>query len=155
MDNEKLVNLDQKESLKLAKNSKGYTWEIKTLDMNLDRLENLNEEMKRRILTDNEIRQEVETLEKQGHKRLLMLMGEHFKEYSFGNFLNAIKVAYSAKTKPGGEIRRINVEIPPLSIQDFKKLKKAKIGTYTMFQETYHRETYEKMHPSGKKSEKF
>ena len=114
-----------------------------------------NKEMRRKILTGDEIRQEVEILEKQGHKRLLMLMGEHFKEYSFGNFLNAIKIAYSVKTKPGGEIRRINVEIPPLNIQEFKKLKEVKIGTYTMFQETYHRETYKKMHPSGKKSDYY
>ena len=111
-----------------------------------------NNEMKRRILSDDEIRKEVELLEKQGHKRILMLMGEDFKKYSLDNFLNAIAVAYSVKNGRG-EIRRINVEIPPFSVSEFKKLKKAKIGTFTMFQETYHKETYEKMHPSGKKSD--
>ena len=55
-----------------------------------------NKEMKRRILSDDEIRREVEVLEKQGHKRILMLMGEDFKEYSFDYFLRAIRVAYSA-----------------------------------------------------------
>ncbi|MDP7457877.1 MAG: radical SAM protein, partial [Candidatus Woesearchaeota archaeon] len=72
-----------------------------------------NSEMKRRILSSDEIRKEVEILEKQGHKRLLMLMGEDFDKYSFDDFLEAINVAYSVKS--GGDIRRINVEIPPLS----------------------------------------
>ncbi len=114
-----------------------------------------NKYMKRKILTEDEIRQEVEFLEKQGHKRILMLMGEAFKEYSFDDFLRAIKTAYSVITKPRGEIRRINVEIPPLSMEQFRKLKEAKIGTFTMFQETYHKETYEKMHPSGKKKDYY
>jgi len=114
-----------------------------------------NNEMKRKILTDDKIKKEVEILEKQGHKRILMLMGEHFKEYGFDDFLKAIETAYSVKTKKNGEIRRINVEIPPLSIEEFKKLKEAKIGTFTMFQETYHKETYEKMHPFGKKSDYY
>ena len=114
-----------------------------------------NNEMKRKILTHDEIRQEVKILEKQGHKRILMLMGEDFNQFSFNEFLNTIKVAYSVKTEKGGEIRRINVEIPPLSLEEFKKLKEAKIGTFTMFQETYHKETYEKMHPSGKKSDYY
>jgi 2-iminoacetate synthase len=112
-----------------------------------------NKEMKRRVLTNDEIKEEVEILEKQGHKRLLMLMGEDFNEYSFDDFLGALNAAYSVITKPGGEIRRINVEIPPLSTGDFKKLRSAKIGTYTMFQETYHKETYEKMHASGDKAD--
>jgi 2-iminoacetate synthase len=111
-----------------------------------------NKEMKRRILSDEEIRKEVELLEKQGHKRILMLMGEDFEKYSFDNFLKAIDVAYSVKNNRG-EIRRINVEIPPLSVSEFKKLKKAKIGTFTMFQETYHKETYRRMHPCGKKAD--
>ncbi len=112
-----------------------------------------NKDMKRKILTDEEIKQEVEILEKQGHKRILMLMGEEFNKYSFDDFLRALKTAYSVKTT--GEIRRINVEIPPLSTEEFKRLKEAKIGTFTMFQETYHKETYEKMHPSGRKSDYY
>lgn len=114
-----------------------------------------NKNMIRKILTEEEIKQEAELLEKQGHKRILMLMGEDFSKYSFDDFLKAINVVYSVKTNPGGEIRRINVEIPPLSIEDFKRLKEAKIGTFTMFQETYHKETYQKMHPSGKKSDYY
>ena len=110
-----------------------------------------NKEMKRKILSEAEIRKEVEVLQKQGHKRLLMLMGEAFDKYSFDDFLKALKVVYSVKSSEGGEIRRINVEVPPLNDAEFKKLKEAKIGTYTMFQETYHRETYEKMHLSGMK----
>lgn len=113
-----------------------------------------NKEMQRKILSDDEIRHEVEILEKQGHKRILMLMGEDFIKYSFEDFLRALKIAYSVKSG-NGEIRRINVEIPPLSIENFKKLKEAKIGTFTMFQETYHKKTYEKMHPCGKKSDYY
>lgn len=113
-----------------------------------------NKNMKRKKLSDEEVKLEVELLEKQGHKRILMLMGEDFKRYSFDDFLRALKVAYSARSRRG-EIRRINVEIPPLSVEEFKRLKEAKIGTYTMFQETYHRETYEKMHPTGKKSDYY
>ncbi len=108
-----------------------------------------NKEMERKILTEDEIKKEVEILEGKGHKRILMLMGEDFDKYSFDDFLEAISAAYSVKSK--GEIRRINVEIPPLSVEEFKRLKEAKIGTFTMFQETYHKETYEKMHPSGRK----
>lgn len=113
-----------------------------------------NKEMKRKILNNDELRQEVKILEKQGHKRILMLMGEDFKEYSFNDFLKDLKIAYSVKSGRG-EIRRINVEIPPLSIEEFRRLKEAKIGTFTMFQETYHKETYEKMHPSGRKSDYY
>ena len=112
-----------------------------------------NKDMERKALTDWEVRREVGILERQGHKRLLMLMGEHFGKYSFDDFLRALKIAYSVTTKPRGEIRRINVEIPPLSVGDFKRLKQAGIGTYTMFQETYHEKTYKKMHPSGPKSD--
>ncbi len=113
-----------------------------------------NKDMKRKILTDDEIRQEVRILEKQGHKRILMLMGEDFEKYSFDDFLRAIKVVYSVKSG-NGEIRRVNVEIPPLNVEDFRRLKKANIGTFTMFQETYHKKTYERMHPSGKKSDYY
>lgn len=67
--------------------------------------------------------------------------------------VEGIKAAYETRTEHGGEIRRINVEIAPLTTEDFKKLKEAKIGTYTCFQETYHRPTYKKMHPSGPKAD--
>lgn len=111
-----------------------------------------NRDLIRRSLTHDEIAEEVRTLENQGHKRLLMLMGDHPQKSSFDYFLKAIEIAYTTKYARG-EIRRINVEISPLSIHDFKQLKAAKIGTYLLFQETYHRQTYEKMHPSGPKAD--
>lgn len=112
-----------------------------------------NKKMQRKTLTDEEIVKEVECLEKEGHKRVLMLMGEH-PNYSFDDFLKAISLVSSVKTAPHGEIRRINVEIPSLTNEEFKKLKATgKIGTYTLFQETYHLPTYKKVHPFGPKSD--
>ena len=112
-----------------------------------------NKKVKRKKLTDEEIIQEVEILQKQGHKRLLMLMGDD-PSYSFSKFLDAIELVSSVKTPPSGEIRRINVEIPALTKEEFKKLKATnKIGTFTLFQETYHRPTYEKVHPHGPKAD--
>lgn len=111
-----------------------------------------NAELVRRTLTLEEVSEEVRLLENQGHKRLLMLMGEDSTECSLDHFLSAIETAYASKTGKG-EIRRINVEIAPLSVDDFKRLKAAKIGTYIAFQETYHRLTYEHVHPSGRKAD--
>ena len=112
-----------------------------------------NKEIERKSLTDEELTLEVEELQKKGHKRLLMLMGDHPK-YSFSQFLQAVELAASVKTKPHGEIRRINVEIPSLTIEQFKQLKATgKIGTYTLFQETYHLPTYKKVHPFGPKKD--
>ncbi|MEN6317893.1 MAG: [FeFe] hydrogenase H-cluster radical SAM maturase HydG [Syntrophaceae bacterium] len=111
-----------------------------------------NKELKRVALTMEQIANEVRILEKEGHKRLLMLCGEHPSRSRLNYFIEAIKTAYAIKTDKGGEIRRINVEIAPLSVDDFKRLKAARIGTYVLFQETYHHETYKKMHPSGPKS---
>jgi len=111
-----------------------------------------NKAMKRRALTMDEVRHEVELIEKQGHKRILMLTGEEPKRSALDYLIEAIGVAYSVKTDDGhGEIRRINVEIAPLSVLDFKRLKGSGIGTYVLFQETYNRETYAHMHPSGPK----
>jgi 2-iminoacetate synthase len=113
-----------------------------------------NQSMKRRTLTMDELRHEIEWLERQGHKRILMLTGEHPKRSSIDYLLEAIAVAYSVKTDDGrGEIRRINVEIAPLSVPDFKRLKGSGIGTYVLFQESYHRGTYVRMHPSGPKAD--
>lgn len=111
-----------------------------------------NPDIVRRTLTLPEVEKEVRLLEDQGHKRLLMLMGEHPTEPSFDYFLSAIETAYSARSGKG-EIRRINVEIAPLSVEDFRRLKEARIGTYVVFQETYHRETYRQVHPSGTKAD--
>lgn len=112
-----------------------------------------NDKMQRKVLSDEEIVKEVECLQKEGHKRVLMLMGEH-PLYTFDNFLKAISKVSEVKTSPHGEIRRINVEIPALTKEEFKKLKATgKIGTYTLFQETYHLPTYKKVHPFGPKSD--
>lgn len=111
-----------------------------------------NTAIERTKLTDAEVREQVEFLEKMGHKRVLMLTGES-PAYSFDQFLSAVKTA--SETKVGnGEIRRINVEIPTLSVSDMRRLKKLGcVGTYTVFQETYHRESFKKFHPYGPKSD--
>jgi 2-iminoacetate synthase len=79
-------------------------------------------------------------------------MGEHPNRCSLDYFIEAIQAAYSV-TDGTSSIRRINVEIAPLSHEEFRKLKQVKIGTYTVFQETYHRETYRTMHPTGIKAD--
>ncbi|MDD5169120.1 MAG: [FeFe] hydrogenase H-cluster radical SAM maturase HydG, partial [Syntrophales bacterium] len=112
-----------------------------------------NKALKRVALSMEEIADEVRFLEKEGHKRLLMLCGEHPTRSSLDYFIEAIETAYSVTTDHGGEIRRINVEIAPLSVPEYKRLKEAKIGTYVLFQETYHHDTYKKMHPRGPKAD--
>jgi 2-iminoacetate synthase len=112
-----------------------------------------NRDMHRRCLNLDEVKEETEIILSQGHKRILMLMGEHANECDFDYFLNAIDAAYSARDLKASIIRRINVEIAPLTEDEFQKLKNVKIGTYTVFQETYHEPTYKKMHPSGKKAD--
>jgi len=112
-----------------------------------------NKELNRVSLTMDQISKEVQVLEREGHKRLLMLCGEDSARTSLDYFMEAIETAYSVKTENSGEIRRINVEIAPLEVDGFKRLKKTGIGTYLLFQETYHHETYKKMHPSGPKKD--
>lgn len=111
-----------------------------------------NKKIKRRSLTLEEIRREVEILEAEGHKRILLVAGEDPKQSGIGRLEKIIQTIY--QTKIGrGEIRRVNVNVAPLSIEDFKRLKRTGIGTYQLFQETYHRGTYEACHPSGPKSD--
>ena len=112
-----------------------------------------NKELNRVALTMEQIAKEVQVLEREGHKRLLMLCGEHPTRSSLDYFMEAIETAYSVKTEHGGEIRRINVELAPLEVDGFKRLKKTGIGTYLLFQETYHHDTYKKMHPAGPKKD--
>jgi 2-iminoacetate synthase len=112
-----------------------------------------NKELNRVALTMEQITKEVQVLEREGHKRLLMLCGEHPTRSSLEYFMEAIETAYSVKTEKGGEIRRINVEIAPLEVDEYKELKKTGIGTVVLFQETYHHETYKIMHPSGPKKD--
>ena len=112
-----------------------------------------NKELNRVALTMEQIKNEVKVLEREGHKRLLMLCGEHPGRSNLEYFMEAIETAYSVKTEKGGEIRRINVEIAPLEVDEYRQLKKTGIGTVVLFQETYHHETYKIMHPSGPKKD--
>jgi 2-iminoacetate synthase len=112
-----------------------------------------NKDMKRKCLGIEEIKEETRLILEQGHKRILMLMGEHPNKCSYDYFLRAIEAGYSVQDSKGSSIRRINIEIAPLNEEEFRKLSNVKIGTYTVFQETYHKETYTNMHPHGKKSD--
>ena len=109
-----------------------------------------NKDIIRNSLSQEHIAREVEVLIKQGHKRILMVAGESYPNQGFQYVLDSIKTIYSVKTEHG-EIRRVNVNIAPLSTDEFRLLKGAGIGTYQIFQETYHRETYAKVHLGGKK----
>lgn len=112
----------------------------------------LNKELKRCSLTQNEIASETRFLIDQGQKRILLLAGESQSERALQYVLDSIETIYSVNGKHGN-IRRINVEIAPLTFDEFKLLKSANIGTYIVFQETYHRETYQKVHLFGKKAD--
>lgn len=111
-----------------------------------------NPSVERRVLTMDEIEQEARVLAtKIGHKRLVMVYGEH-PETDADYIAESMKRVYSIKEKVRngvGEIRRVNINAAPLSIADLKKLHEAGIGTYQVFQETYHRPTYETVHPAG------
>ena len=109
-----------------------------------------NEQVVRRTLTDDELRAEVHALVSKGHKRLVIDYGEH-SDYSAETIAHAVGVIYSAKN--GGAIRRINVNCAPLDVPGYRLMKEAGIGTYQIFQETYHRPTYAEMHPRGPKAD--
>jgi len=109
-----------------------------------------NKEIVRNSLQQEHIARETEVLIKQGHKRVLMVAGESYPNQGFQYVLDSIKTIYNVKSEHG-EIRRVNVNIAPLSTEEFRQLKEAGIGTYQIFQETYHRETYGKVHLGGKK----
>ncbi|CAK0760564.1 2-iminoacetate synthase [Azospirillaceae bacterium] len=110
-----------------------------------------NLEVRRRSLSQEEIARETRILIDQGHKRVLLVAGESYPEQGFQFVLDAIQTIYSVKNG-NGEIRRVNVNIAPLSTEEFSLLKQSHIGTYQLFQETYHRESYKKVHLSGKKA---
>ncbi len=110
-----------------------------------------NTELKRRALSQEEISHEVKNLIDQGHKRVLLVAGESYPKQGFSYVLDAIKTVYDTKTDKG-EIRRVNINVAPLALDEFKELKAANIGTYQIFQETYHRGTYAKVHVAGKKA---
>jgi len=111
-----------------------------------------NTEASRRILSLDEVRNEVRVLAGDiGHKRLIVVYGEHpLNDINY--MVETIEAIYSIKikTKNGfGQIRRVNVNAPPLSIEELRRFNNAGIGTYQVFQETYHQDTYKKVHPQG------
>ncbi|KAF1084201.1 2-iminoacetate synthase [Sporotomaculum syntrophicum] len=109
-----------------------------------------NEHIDRQQLNMDELRKEIKTLVNKGHKRLIMVYGEH--PCSDVDYIaETIKVAYSTKVG-NGEIRRVNVNAAPESIEDYHKLKEVGIGTFQVFQETYHPGVYKRLHPSGLKA---
>ena len=110
-----------------------------------------NKAQKRITLSDDELKKEVKALEDSGHKRLILVYGEHPK-YDAQFIADSVKTVYSVKHK-NGEIRRVNINAAPLDIEGFKTVKESGIGTYQIFQETYHRETYAKVHKSGPKKD--
>lgn len=109
-----------------------------------------NKHIARKKLTQEEIKKEVMALQDLGHKRLALETGEHPEINPIEYVLESIKTIYSIKHK-NGEIRRVNVNIAATTVENYAKLKEAGIGTYILFQETYHKESYEKLHPTGPK----
>lgn len=107
-----------------------------------------NKELHRKTLNTDEIIREAKEIEKRGHKRILMVCGEDPSKTHVDHITEAVTEVYKHV-----DIRRINVNAAPMSVEDFKKLKEVGIGTFQIFQETYHRETYKKMHPTGFKSD--
>jgi 2-iminoacetate synthase len=107
--------------------------------------------IKRKKLTQEEVAEECRAIEAMGHKRIAMEAGEDDTNCSIDYILDCMKTAYATKNG-NGEIRRINVNIAATTVENYRKLKQAGIGTYILFQETYHKPTYEKLHPSGPKS---
>jgi len=112
-----------------------------------------NEKLHRKSLTDEELDQQIREILEQGHKRVLMLMGEVEGGNSLDRFFELMERAYHVKDSHGSSIRRINIEVAPLTAEEFQRLSNFPIGTYVVFQETYHRDTYAYMHPSGRKSD--
>jgi 2-iminoacetate synthase len=109
-----------------------------------------NKHIPRKKLTQEEIRREVDALQDMGHKRLAIEAGEDPVNNPIDYILESIKTIYGIKHK-NGAIRRVNVNIAATTVENYRKLKEAGIGTYILFQETYHKESYEKLHPTGPK----
>ena len=111
----------------------------------------VNKNITRKKLTQDEICSEVIALQDMGHKRLALEAGEDPVNNPLDYILESIKTIYSIKHK-NGAIRRVNVNIAATSVENYRKLHEAGIGTYILFQETYHKESYERLHPTGPKS---
>jgi 2-iminoacetate synthase len=110
-----------------------------------------NKNALRRTLEDQEIISEVKALEDNGQKRLILVYGEH-PRYNAEYIAHTVDLVYGVKSG-NGEIRRVNINAAPLDIEGFKTVKKSGIGTYQVFQETYHPDTYKYYHPSGPKKD--
>lgn len=110
-----------------------------------------NSNAKRKTLDEKELHENVVALEQNGQKRLILVFGEH-KKYSAQYIADTVKQVYDIKSG-NGEIRRVNINAAPMDIDDFKIIHEAGIGTYQVFQETYHPEAYKEYHLSGKKSD--
>jgi len=113
-----------------------------------------NRKLSRRALSVEEIKGQVRWLLSRGHKRILMVAGEGAinGKSNISYYVNSVKAIYATEFK-GNRIRRVNVNCAPLTVKEFKELKKSGIGTYQLFQETYHDQTYRKVHPKGPKSD--
>ncbi|MDR0676575.1 MAG: [FeFe] hydrogenase H-cluster radical SAM maturase HydG, partial [Elusimicrobiota bacterium] len=113
-----------------------------------------NKILERKALSYNEIKKQTEFLLKRGQKRILLVGSEAgaFGKKPIDYYLECIDAVYSAECN-GNKIRRVNINVAPLEVAEFKKLKKAGIGTYQIFQETYHEKTYAFMHPNGPKKD--
>jgi 2-iminoacetate synthase len=110
-----------------------------------------NTSIPRRTLTMDEVRVDTEALVREGHKRVLLVSGEGLGKEALDYSIEAIETIYSVKVD-NGSIRRININIAPLPVEGFRRLRDARIGTYQLFQEVYHYDTYKRMHPKGPKS---
>ena len=111
-----------------------------------------NKALVRRALSQDEIARETRILVEQGHKRVLLVAGESYPSEGFSYVLKAIETVYSV-VEDNGEVRRINANVAPLTLDEFRQLKAARIGTYQLFQETYHRPTYTSVHIAGRKKD--
>ena len=111
-----------------------------------------NKALKRRALTQDEIKAQTLQLIRQGHKRVLMVAGESYSGAGLKYVFDSVRSIYSVKDGQNN-IRRVNVNIAPLEVGEFKELAKYNIGTFQLFQETYHKPTYEQLHTAGKKKD--
>lgn len=112
-----------------------------------------NRDVTRKALSMRELKNETEALIDEGHKRLLLVSGEAYPERRGLQYVfDAIDAIYSVST-PRGNIRRVNVNLAPLTLEEFRELKTHHIGTYQLFQETYHEPAYRRVHPRGPKSD--
>ncbi|MDE7026750.1 MAG: [FeFe] hydrogenase H-cluster radical SAM maturase HydG [Duncaniella freteri] len=112
----------------------------------------INRDIPRRKLSQEEIRREVTALQDMGHKRLAIEAGEDPRNNPLEYILESIDTIYSTRHR-NGAIRRVNVNIAATTVENYHRLRDAKIGTYILFQETYHKDNYERLHPKGPKSD--